>query len=88
MKKYVHARLAPGERALLEELKRATGETESALVKKGLSLIHERERRTRQSALDLAGRFVGKYRGGPRDLSTNKKHLDDFGRESSRRSAG
>lgn len=79
MKSYVHARLAPDERARLDELKRITGESETALVKKGLRLVHEHEVRARQSVLDLAGTLVGKYRGGPVDLSTNKKHLDDFG---------
>ena len=80
MKRYVHARLAPEERAQLEELKRLTGESETVLVKKGLRLVHEQHMRTRRSVLDLAGTLIGKYSGGPRDLSTNKKHLDDFGR--------
>ncbi|MGH9662007.1 MAG: hypothetical protein ACRD96_25895 [Bryobacteraceae bacterium] len=80
MKRYVHARLAADERRQLEELKRLTGDSETTLVKKGLRLVHERELRSRRSVLDLAGTLVGKYRGGPSDLSTNKKHLDDFGR--------
>jgi predicted DNA-binding protein len=79
MKKYVHARLDPETRARLDELTKATGETESALVKKGLRLVHE-QLRSRQSALDLAADLVGKYRGRIKDLSTNKKHLDDLGR--------
>lgn len=81
VKAYVHARLDPEDRARLDELKRITGETETALVKKGLRLVHEHEveaRRTR-TALEIAGRLVGKYRG-PSDLSTNKKYLDDLGR--------
>jgi hypothetical protein len=79
MKRYVHARLGRDERRLLDELKKTTGQTESALVKQGLRLVHERASGGR-SALDTAGRLVGKYRGGPPDLSTNRKHLDDFGR--------
>jgi len=79
MKQYVHARLGREERAQLDELKKATGHTESDLVKQGLRLVHERIR-SRRSALDVAGKLVGKHRGGPKDLSTNKKHLDDFGR--------
>lgn len=79
MKNYVHARLGPEERAQLEELKRATGDTESRLIKRGLQLVHEREVRSRRSVLDVAGRIAGKYRG-PRDLSTNKKHLEGFGK--------
>lgn len=78
MKNYVHARLGAEERAQLEELKRATGDTESALIKRGIQLVHEREVRSRRSVLDVAGRIVGKHRG-PKDLSTNRKHLDGFG---------
>jgi hypothetical protein len=80
VKAYVHARLDPEERARLDELKEMTGETETALVKKGLRLVHEREVRAhaRRTALEIAGKLVGKYRG-PSDLSTNKKHLDDLG---------
>ncbi len=33
------------------------------------------------SALDLAGDLVGAVTGGPADLSTNPRHLDDFGRD-------
>lgn len=81
MKTYVHARLDPGDRARLDELKQVTGETETALVKKGLRLVHEREvqGRRKRSALEVAGKLVGKYRG-PSDLSTNKKYLNDLGR--------
>jgi hypothetical protein len=32
-----------------------------------------------RTALQITGKLVGKYRG-PSDLSTNKKHLRDFGR--------
>ena len=31
------------------------------------------------SALDVLGDFVGASRGGPRDLSTNPKYLEDLG---------
>jgi hypothetical protein len=50
-------------------------------VKKGLRLVHERELKARRhgTALEIAGKLVGKYRG-PSDLSTNKKYLDDLGR--------
>ena len=79
MKNYVHARLGDEERAMIEELKKATGETESGLVKKGLRFVYEREVQARKSALEVAGKLVGKYSGGPRDLSSNKKHLEGFG---------
>lgn len=32
------------------------------------------------SALDQAGDLVGCFSGGPSDLSSNPRHLDDFGR--------
>jgi hypothetical protein len=81
MKTYVHARLDPEDRARLDELKQVTGETETALVKRGLRLVHEREvqAQRKRTALEIAGKLVGKYRG-PSDLSTNKKYLDDLGR--------
>ncbi len=78
MKRYVHARLDPRDRATLEELKRKTGETESELVRRGLQLVAQEER-PRRSALDLAGPSVGRFTKGPRDLSTNAKRLEGFG---------
>jgi hypothetical protein len=79
MKRYVHARLTADERAQLDEVKKLTGETDSRLVKRGLRLVHEREVTSRRSVVGVAGRLVGKYRGA-KDLSTNRKHLEGFGR--------
>jgi hypothetical protein len=78
MKTYIHARLGDDDRAALEELKETTGQTESEIVRRGLRLVVQEERR-RRSALDLAGRSVGRFKNGPRDLSTNRKHLEGFG---------
>jgi Arc/MetJ-type ribon-helix-helix transcriptional regulator len=78
MKSYIHARLGKEERTLLEELKRATGCSESELVRRGLRLI-QREMTPKRTALQLAGRSVGKFRKGPADLATNKNHLAGFG---------
>jgi hypothetical protein len=33
-----------------------------------------------QSALDLAGGLIGSVRGGPADLATNTKYMDDYGK--------
>ena len=63
---------------MLRRLKEATGQSESELVRRGLQLVAAEERR-RRSALDLAGSSVGRFKRGPRDLSTNRKHLDGFG---------
>jgi hypothetical protein len=78
VKTYVHARLGEQDRAALEALKQSTGRTESEIVRRGLQLVAEEERQHR-SALDLAGRSVGRFKKGPRDLSTNRKHLEGFG---------
>ena len=78
MKAYIHARLSEEDRVVLDRLKRATGRTESELVRRGLKLVAEAEDR-RRTALDLAGRSVGRFKKGPRDLSTNKKRLEGFG---------
>lgn len=78
MKRYIHARLGDEERTLLQQLKRATGCSESEIVRRGLRLVAQEERRQR-SALELAGPSVGRFKKAPRDLSTNRRHLDDFG---------
>jgi hypothetical protein len=78
MKAYIHARLGRPARAALEDLKQKTGQTESQLVRRGLQLVAEQERR-RRSALDLAGASVGRFKKGPRDLSSSRKHLEGFG---------
>jgi len=78
MKTYIHARLNKQDRAVLEALKKSTGYSESELVRRGLRLIMH-EVLPKQSALKLAGRSVGKFKKGPRDLATNKKHLEGFG---------
>jgi hypothetical protein len=78
VKSYIHARLSREDRALLEELKRMTGYTESELLRRGLRLV-SRELAAQPSALEVARRSVGKFKGGPRDLATNRKHLEEFG---------
>jgi hypothetical protein len=79
MKTVIHARLAPEDRTLLADLKRATGHSDSELIRRGLRLVQKDLDATR-SALDVAGRSAGKFSGGPRDLSTHPGHLADFGR--------
>ena len=78
MKTYIHARLSPEDRAVLDELKQSTGRTESDILRRGLQLVAQ-ETGKHPSALDLAARSVGRFKKGPRDLSTNKKHLEGFG---------
>jgi hypothetical protein len=78
VKAYIHARLGKQDRAALDELKETTGQTESEIVRRGLELVAQEER-SRLSALALAGRSVGRFKKGPRDLSSNTTHLDGFG---------
>ena len=78
VKTYVHARLGREDRAALEKLKAATGRSESDLVRLGVRRAAE-ELGSRPSARDLAGTSAGRFTRGPRDLSTNRKHLDGFG---------
>lgn len=78
-KTVIHARLTDEDRALLARLKRATGASDSELIRRGLRLVHRDLEKT-PSALDLAGQSAGRFHGGPADLATNPEHLDDFGR--------
>jgi hypothetical protein len=79
MKTYIHARLTEEDRTILSDLKKTTGRSESELVRQGLRLLLE-DVRPKESALRLAGSSVGKFKKGPRDLATNRKHLEGFGR--------
>jgi hypothetical protein len=78
MKTYIHARLSEEDRAVLEDLQKATGCSESELVRRGLQLV-QRELMSKRSALDAAGSSVGKFMKGRRHLAANKKHLEGFG---------
>jgi Arc/MetJ-type ribon-helix-helix transcriptional regulator len=78
MKTYIHARLSKQDRTILEDLKKSTGVSESELVRRGLQLVL-RDITPKKTALELAGRSVGKFKKGPRDLATNRKHLEGFG---------
>jgi hypothetical protein len=79
-KNYVHARIGEKERKMLMELKKVTAENESALVKKGLELLYEKEVQRPRSGLEVAGDLVGKYCSEYTDLSTNEKYLEDYGK--------
>ena len=79
MKSVIHARLSSDDRALLADLKRATGHSDTELIRRGLRLM-QKDLGAVPTALEVAGRSAGKFSGGPRDLSTDPKHLDEFGR--------
>jgi hypothetical protein len=79
MKTYVHAHLGKANREVLEELKSRTRQSESELVRRGIHLVAQEERQ-RRSVLQLAGTSVGKFKKGPRNLTTNREHLEGFGK--------
>ena len=56
--------------------------SKSELVRRALvAYVSQRKAATpAMSALDQAGDLVGCFVGGPTDLSSNPRHLDDFGR--------
>jgi Arc/MetJ-type ribon-helix-helix transcriptional regulator len=66
--------------AKLNRLAEARKQTKSDVVREALELLLDGTSRKRPvSALDLAGDLVGTCEG-PRDLSTNPKYMDGFGK--------
>jgi len=55
--------------------------TKSELVRRAMTkyVAQLGEGQNFQSAADLAGGLIGSVRGGPADLATNAKYLDDYG---------
>jgi ABC-type amino acid transport substrate-binding protein len=55
--------------------------TKSELIRRAMAeyVAQIGEGHTFQSALDLAGGLIGSVRGGPIDLATNAKYMDDYG---------
>jgi hypothetical protein len=78
VKTYIHARLSPGDRKILERLKARTGRSESDLVRLGIHRAAELLD-AQPSALDCAGDSAGRFTDGPPDLSTGRHHLEGFG---------
>lgn len=69
---------------LLERLEaetRARGTTKSSLVRECLERsLEPRHRGGNATCYDLAADLAGAVKGLPRDLATNPKYLEDFGR--------
>jgi len=66
----------------LETIAQATGKTESEIVREAIEefLAHQRPLRTCFDVAKKAG-VIGCVKGGPRDMSTNPKHMKGFGRD-------
>ncbi len=55
--------------------------SKSELMRRALaSYLNQRGATSAPSALDLVGDLAGCFSGGPADLSSNPRHLEDFGR--------
>ena len=55
--------------------------SKSEVMRRALvSYLNQRSAAAAPSALDLVGDLAGCFSGGPADLSSNPRHLDDFGR--------
>ncbi len=56
--------------------------TKSELVRRAMAKYVSQPGKDRKfrSAFDLAGDLIGSVRGGPADLATNAKYMDDYGK--------
>ena len=70
------------ERALTKLVKQRRT-TRSAVVREAIE-AYTRVPKRPLSFTEAAGDLVGCVRGGPRDLSTNPKHMEGFGRDARR----
>jgi hypothetical protein len=69
--------------AELEQASRREQLPKSELVRRALDTYLSRPARSAAaplSALDLAGDLAGCFGGGPKDLASNPRHLEGFGR--------
>lgn len=66
----------------IEEASRRTHLTKSELVRRALTTYIARKGTDGRaaSALEQAGDLVGCFKGGPKDLASNPKHMEGFGR--------
>lgn len=74
-------RISKAEGRALRERARKEGISQGSLVRRALRAYGVTpELDPGKSAFDVIKGLVGKNRGGARDLSTNRKHLADYGR--------
>jgi hypothetical protein len=78
MKTTVQARLDEETQTTLNRVARQLGWSASKVVREGIHLVEQRH--AAPKVRKLIG--IGMYGGGPSDLSTNKKYLEDFGLKS------
>ncbi len=76
MKETVQARLDAGSRQTLQRLVRRLGKTPSEVVRDGLRLLDSCT--THEGRARIIG--LGRFSSGVKDLGSNKRHLEGFGR--------
>jgi argininosuccinate lyase len=70
--------------SLVQQLEEASARehvSKSELVRRAIAAYVARRGAPFVSALDQAGDLVGCFSGGPKDLASNPKHMQDFGRK-------
>lgn len=78
MKTTVQARLDEESQAALKQLTKQLGWSPSRVVREGLLLMAKQQGANPKRKRKIVG--LGQFAGGPPDLATNKKYLDDLGR--------
>jgi len=74
-------KISPQLESALEKATRRAQVSKSELVRRALVAYTARQGETKfVSALEQAGDLVGCFSGGPKDLSSNPRHLDGFGK--------
>jgi hypothetical protein len=75
-------KIPPELTSALEKVARRTNLSKSELVRRALMAYTARtDEAPFVSALEQAGDVVGCFHGGPKDLASNPKHLEEFGRK-------
>jgi hypothetical protein len=73
-------RISKAESRALRERARREGVSQGSLVRRALRAYGITPGAEGKSGYDVIQHLIGRNRGGPADLSTNPRHLDDYGR--------
>lgn len=66
---------------MLTRVARRRGISRAAVLREALERYRAAGYAIHGSVLEAAGDLVGRFKGGPRDLSTNPKYMEGFGEE-------
>lgn len=74
-------RMSTGESKALRERALKEGVSQSSIVRRALRAYGVTpEHEPAMSGYDVIKQILGRYRGGPKDLSTNPQHLSEYGK--------